>query len=104
MQTMFSGVKNELIDEDHRFRTAMNEIRQAMLDHLDDRLHMSVQSRLIHAVDLQDLWYLRGDVMAAIASVSGESVARRKLSHISDMFKGHLPKGLSSRPSPLMMN
>jgi hypothetical protein len=57
--------------------------------------------RITEAIDLQDLWYLRGDVMAALAEIEGEASARRKLNQVSNMFKGLLPKGLSSRPSPL---
>ena len=79
-------------------------IRLAMLDALEQ--HGSDASTLVHlrvryANDLQDLWYLRGDVMSAIAAHQGESVARKKVAQISDMFRGLLPKGLVSRPSPL---
>jgi hypothetical protein len=60
-----------------------------------------VELKVVRANDLQELWYLRGDLMAAIAAVHGEAIARRNLIQISDMFKGFLPKALTSRPSPL---
>ncbi len=60
-----------------------------------------VHLRVSYAKDIQDLWYLRGDVMAVIASADGEVVAKDKLSEISVRFKGLLPKGLVTRPSPL---
>jgi len=61
----------------------------------------SVHMRVSYASDIEDLWYLRGDVMAVIASNDGEVVAKKKLAQISDRFNGWLPKGLTSRTSPL---
>jgi hypothetical protein len=101
MHGMLSGFSSS---DNARLQTAMDDIRQAMLDCLGGRLttaHPIVRLRVTYANDLQDLWYLRGDVMEALAAVDGEGVARRKLAHISEMFKGHLPRGLATRPSPL---
>ena len=50
---------------------------------------------------MQSLWYLRGDLMAALASSHGEAAAREKLETLSEMFEDLLPRGLRSRPSPL---
>jgi hypothetical protein len=83
---------------------ALDDIRQAMLDELRTQTtqnHPLVQMRVNDASDIQDLWYLRGDLMAAIAASDGEAAARQKLAHISEMFRGLVPRGLSSRPSPL---
>jgi len=86
---------------------ALNNIREAMLDCLDgwdgkgENPHAQVERKIVYANNLQDLWYLRGDVMAIIASIDGEAAARNRIARISDMFKGLLPKGLKSRPSPL---
>lgn len=101
MQSLFNGLTNS---DDARFQCVLDNVRHAMLDSLDAlgaSASTAVRSRVTYARDLQDLWYLRGEVMAAIATIDGELVARRKLVQISDMFKGHLPRGLSSRPSPL---
>ena len=61
-----------------------------------------VTRRIRYANDLQALWYLRGDLMGALAATHGESMAREKIQEISNMFRGLLPGGLTSRPSPLM--
>lgn len=82
----------------------LNDIRQAMLGMLGDRgaqAYPVVQLRVTYADDVQDLWYLRGDVMAAIAAMHGEAIAREQLAAVSAMFKGLLPSGLSTRRSPL---
>jgi hypothetical protein len=58
--------------------------------------------RIRYATDIQALWYLRGDLMAALAALHGERTAREKVASISDMFTGLLPGSLQSRPSPLV--
>lgn len=92
------------MNQTSRAAAALERIREAMLEGMgvgDAVAASKLELRVIHAGDLQDLWYLRGDVMAAIAAVDGEAVARQKLTEISDMFKGLLPKSLTARPSGL---
>ena len=87
-----------------RSESALDDIRHAMLDALGALGASSypvVQLRVSYANEIQDLWYLRGDLMAVLAAIEGESVARSKLDHISEMFKGLLPQGMNSRFSPL---
>ena len=62
-----------------------------------------LELKITYASDLNDLWYLRGDVMAAIAAVDGEAVARHKIDQISGMFKGLLPKSLTTRSNKLRL-
>jgi hypothetical protein len=101
VQSLFNGLSGT---SDDRSQSALDDVRQAMLDGLDESSAVgshSVRMRVTYARDLQDLWYLRGDLMAVLAAMDGEVAARQKLLYISNMFKGHLPRGLSSRPSPL---
>lgn len=82
----------------------IDSIRQAMLNALGasgaDRYPV-IQLRVSHAHDIQDLWYLRGDIMGVLAGLEGEVSARRKLNEITAMFRGLMPPGMNSRPSPL---
>lgn len=101
---MSSLLKGGNASKAKRDASAVDDIRHAMLNVLGDRGAMAypvVQLRVTYANDVQDLWYLRGDVMAAIAAIDGEATARERLAIVSAMFKGLLPSGLSSRPSPL---
>ena len=80
----------------------IEDIRDAMLALVeDDGDKPHVKRRIRYAVDVQALWYLRGDLMSVLASKHGEAAARAKLSSINDMFENLLPQGLRSRPSPL---
>jgi hypothetical protein len=80
------------------------DIRESMLGLLGDSAPKfpHVTRRIRYANDIQSLWYLRGDLMGALASLYGESEARRRMASVTHMFEGLLPGGLTSRPSPLM--
>lgn len=81
------------------------DIRDAMLAALGEkgsRDFPQITRRIRYANDVQALWYLRGDVMAALASIHGEQVAREKVASLTAQFQGLLPGGLNSRPSPLV--
>ena len=83
----------------------LEDIRQAMLDCLEEQgatmRFPAIERRIMFAEDLQVLWYLRSDVMGAISSLKGESVASQKLRQITSMFEGLLPRGMFSRPGSL---
>lgn len=75
-------------------------IRARMLQALDDNgleheAHLDV--KISFATDIDALWYLRSDLMNAICSSRGESVAREALTEITAMFKGHHASAASSR-------
>jgi len=78
----------------------MEDIRETMLELLGDdgtRFHPNVTRRIRYATDVQALWYLRGDLMAVLAGVHGEVSARRQVRTITDMFRGVLPRSLTTR-------
>jgi len=57
--------------------------------------------RIRYAMDLQALWFMRGELMALLARGQGEAAARRHVEELSAHFQDLLPSGLRSRPSPL---
>lgn len=82
----------------------IDDIRKAMIQSLGEHgctAYPQVVRRVVFASDLQGLWYLRSDLMAAISSMHGESVASQKLRGITAMFEGLLPKCMFSRPNSL---
>lgn len=81
---------------------SIEDVRESMLALVeDDADKPHVKRRIRYAIDVQALWYLRGDLMAVLAGRYGEAAAREKLSSINEMFENLLPTGLRSRPSPL---
>lgn len=89
---------------DSLLESGTEEIRDAMLTALGQdgpRNFPQITRRIRYANDIQALWYLRGDLMGALATMHGEAAAREKIQSLTHMFQGLLPNGLSSRPSPL---
>lgn len=83
----------------------LEDIREAMLELVGEdgsRRFPQITRKIRYADDLQVLWYLRGDLMATLASMHGEAVARERIEALTELFQGLLPNGLASRPSPLM--
>lgn len=100
MQGLLGGPSSE----GARALCRIEDIRQAMVDSLGDDGCMSfpqIERRVLFAEDLQGLWYLRSDIMAAISSLQGESAASQKIRQITTMFEGLLPKGMFVRPGAL---
>ena len=82
----------------------IEDIRSVMLTLLgevEEQKFVYVERRIRYAIDVLALWYLRGDLMAVLASRYGEAEARERLQPVSEMFRAMLPDGLRSRPSPL---
>ena len=104
-QSIYGLLGNPVLPSDSVLESGTEDIREAMLTLLTEaggRQFANVQRRVRYANDIQGLWYLRGDLLAALAAVQGEQEARQKVLRVSRMFQGLLPGSLNSRPSPLM--
>lgn len=103
--SIYGLLGNPIAPSDSMLEGSTDEIREAMLSVLGETGQKNfphVTRRIRYANDIQALWYLRGDLMAALASLYSETVARQKVAEISGQFQGLLPGGLHSRPSPLV--
>lgn len=103
--SLYGLLGNPVAPSDSTLESGTEDIREAMLTLLGEkgtRQFANVTRRIRYANDIQALWYLRGDLMAALAALQGESEARGKVHQITQMFRGLLPGSLTSRPSPLM--
>ncbi|TWO71817.1 hypothetical protein FN976_07420 [Caenimonas sedimenti] len=103
--SIYGLLGNPVAPTESTLESGTEDIREAMLGLLGEsgtKRFPHVTRRVRYANDIQALWYLRGDLMAALAATQGESAAREKIQRITNMFHGLLPGSLSSRPSPLM--
>jgi len=105
---LISGLQGLMGHRSHgrpsRLQASMRDIRNAMLECLAQNgvdAKSVIHMKIAYANDIQDLWYLRGDVMAVIAAHEGEVAAKKKLAQISERFSGLLPRALTARNSPL---
>ena len=103
--SIYGLLGNPVAPSESMLETGTEDVREAMLAVLGDagpKHFPQITRRIRYANDIHALWYLRGDLMAALAAVHGEMAARQKLASITEMFQGLLPGGLNSRPSPLV--
>jgi hypothetical protein len=103
--SIYGLLGNPVAPSESILESGTEDIRESMLAVLGEtgpKHFPQVTRRIRYANDIQALWYLRGDLMAALASIHGEMAAREKISSISSQFRGLLPNGLNSRPSPLV--
>jgi len=56
-----------------------------------------IAQRVRFADDLEALWYLRQDLLAALAEIDGEHAAQRRMKQINRLFKGGLPQTMGPR-------
>jgi hypothetical protein len=103
--SIYGLLGNPVLPSESVLETGTEDIREAMLALLAEsggRQFANVTRRVRYANDIQALWYLRGDVLAALATLHGEVAARHKVQRLTSMFQGLLPVSLNSRPSPLV--
>ena len=103
--SIYGLLGNPIAPSESMLESGTEDIRESMLLVLGEagpKHFAQVTRRVRYANDIQALWYLRGDLMAALAAVYGEMAAREKIAAITTRFQGLLPNGLTSRPSPLV--
>jgi hypothetical protein len=103
LQTVFSVLMREGGSPHSGVSDRLDEIRECMVEALGPHAgeYSYLSRRIDCAPDVQVLWYLRGELMAALAAKIGESAADQLLEPISAMFSGLLPRALGARYSPL---
>jgi hypothetical protein len=102
--SIYGLLGNPLAPSESTLESGTEDIREAMLTVMGEsapKHFPQVTRRIRYASDIQALWYLRGDLMAALAAMHGEIAAREKVATVTAQFQGLLPSGLGSRPSPL---
>lgn len=80
----------------------LEDLRSAFLESLgyDGRLNYPMLvRRLRFAQDPEALWYLRSEVMDALAAVHGEARARALMGDLSALFDGQIPTTMKPRES-----
>jgi hypothetical protein len=82
----------------------IRDIMLALAESEDSERAAGLMRRIRYAMDLQALWFMRGELMALLARSRGEVAARRHVEELSAHFEDLLPSGLRSRPSPLSPN
>ena len=72
-----------------------SQVHRAMLALMEEYCsdNAELRRKLTFATDIDALWYLRSNLMAALAARQGETVARDCISRITFLFQGRQPGG-----------
>jgi len=72
-----------------------SQVQRAMLALLEEYCpdNAELHHKLTFATDIDALWYLRSNLMAALVASQGETEARDCISRITFLFQGHQPGG-----------
>jgi len=103
--SIYGLLGNPVAPSESMLENGTEDIRESMLALLGEagpKHFPQITRRIRYANDVQALWYLRGDLMAALAAIHGEASARQRIASVTEMFQGLLPGSLNSRPSPLV--
>ena len=82
----------------------LEAIRRSMIEALGEQgscVYPMVARRIRLAIDAQSLWYVRGDLMAALARMHGEALARQQINRLTALFEDLLPPSLAPRSRSL---
>lgn len=81
----------------HNQREQVAKVRASML-HLLGRPGQlrfpHLARRIVNCSDGLGLWYLRADLMAALADLHGEEIAHQRMEEQKNLFKGLVPQSL----------
>jgi hypothetical protein len=103
--SIYGMLGNPVAPSESVLESGTEDIREAMLGLMGEsgsKQFANVTRRVRYANDIQALWYLRGDVLAALAATHGEAEARHRVQQITRLFDGLLPGSLNARSSSLM--
>jgi hypothetical protein len=81
---------------DHR--SGIENVREEMLRALaragiyPHQAYSRTWSAVMDADEVDELWYLRSDLLALLSVRHGEAAARKQLADITEMFRGMVPK------------
>jgi hypothetical protein len=91
-------------DETEAPEVVVQRVRMGMLlalaEHVSEDM-LVLEYKLGEGRSIESLWYLRPEIMNAVASSRGESVARDCMVQITAMFNGHQPGATPSHFGPL---
>lgn len=69
---------------------------------LDEAAHLALLRRIRYARDLEALWYLRPELVSALAAQHGERVARERVNNLAAHFGVQAAASSKHRSSSLL--
>lgn len=103
LRNSFFGWKaNEPVAESTDDLEAIRNVMLQALEQNQDGLNSTVERKLLFALDIDQLWHVRPDLMTAIAASRGEAIANRCLADITRQFEERAPDRFKRKSHPVL--
>ena len=99
--SFFGWLANEPVAESNGDLEAIRHVMLQALAQNQDGLNSTVERKLLFAQDIDQLWYVRPELMTAIAASRGEAVASSCLNDITRQFEERAPARFKRKGSPV---
>ncbi len=100
--SFFGWMANESVAETNGDLEAIRQVMLHALAQNQDGLNSTVERKLLFAHDIDQLWYVRPELMTAIAESRGEAEANRCLADITRRFEDHAPGRFKRKGRPVI--
>ena len=98
LRNSFFGWKaNEPVAESNDDLEALRTAMLRVLDQSIDGVNSAIERKLLFALDIDQLWYARPELMTAIAASKGEAVASTCLAEVTRLFETRVPDRFKSK-------
>ncbi len=103
LRNSFFGWKaNEPVAESNDDLEAIRKLMLQALEQNQDGPNSAIERKLLFAHDIDQLWYLRPELMTTIAASRGEAIANHCLTDITRQFEQRAPDRFKSIGRPLI--
>ena len=100
--SFFGWMANESVAESDDDLEAIRKVMLQALEQNHDGLNSTVERKLLFAQDIDQLWYVRPELMTAIAASRGELIANRCLTDITQQFEERAPDRFKRKGRPVI--
>ena len=98
--SFFGWMANESVEESNDDLEAIRKVMLQALERNQDGLNSTVERKLLFAQDIDQLWYVRPELMTAIAASRGEAIAKRCLADVTLKFEERAPDRFKRKGRP----
>ena len=100
--SFFGWMANEPVAQSNDDLEAIRKLMLQALEQNQDGLNSTVERKLLFAQDIDQLWYVRPELMTAIAASRGEAIANRCLTDITRQFEQSSPDRFKPKGRPVI--
>lgn len=100
--SFFGWMANEPVAQANDDLEAIRKVMLQALEQNQDGLNSTIERKLLFALDIDQLWYVRPELMTAIAASRGEAIAKQSLADVTRQFEKCAPDRFKPKGRPVI--